>query len=82
MASVTLEHEDGFELAEIDLVPAERRPTRKGKRRETEPTQLRQIREAAQRLAEHGTDFLAGDLSRFVAHAKPLPPYKRPVPPR
>ena len=77
MASVMLEHENGLELAEIHLVPAEDRPGRKRKRREMQPGQLQQIREAARRLAKHGVDFLEGDVTRFLAQAKPLPPYKR-----
>ena len=77
MASVMLEHENGLELAEIDLVPAEDRPGRKRKRREMQPGQLQQVREAARRLAKHGVDFLEGDVTRFLAQAKPLPPYKR-----
>jgi hypothetical protein len=77
MASVRLEHESGVELAEIDLVPAEDRPERTRHRRETPPGQLQQVREAARRLAKHGVDFLEGDVTRFLAQAKPLPPYKR-----
>ena len=77
IANVTLEHEKGLELAEIDLVPAEYRPGRKRKRREVQPGQLEQIREAAQRLETYGTDFLAGDELRFLAQAQPVPPYKR-----
>jgi hypothetical protein len=42
-----------------------------------QPGQLEQIREAARRLEKHGADFLAGDVSRFLTQAKPLPPYKR-----
>jgi len=73
-----LEHEHGLELAEIDLVPAEDRPERARKRREMPPgQQLQQVREAARRLAKHGVDFLEGDVRRFLAQAKPLPPYKR-----
>ena len=77
MASVMLEHENGLELAEIDLVPAADRPGRKHERREMQPGQLEQVREAARRLAKHGVDFLEGDVTRFLAQAKPLPPYKR-----
>lgn len=77
MASVMLEHENGLELAEIDLVPDEERPARKRKRRDMPPGQLEQVREAARRLATHGVDFLEGDLTRFLAQAKRLPPYKR-----
>jgi hypothetical protein len=77
MASVMLEHESGLELAEIDLVPVKDRPGRK-KTRSKEPSgQLQQVREAARRLEQHGTDFLAGDVRRFLARASPLPPYKR-----
>ena len=77
MASVMLEHENGLELAEIDLVPVEERPGRKRKRREMPLGQLQQVREAARRLAKHGVDFLEGDVTRFLAQAKPLPRYKR-----
>jgi len=80
MASVSLEHEDGLELAEINLVPAEHRPQRNRKRKAGEPGQLQQVREAARRLEDHGADFLAGDLRRFLALARPLSPYKRPIP--
>ena len=72
-----LEHEHGLELAEIDLVPAEDRPGRARKRRDKQAGQLQQVREAARRLAKHGVDFLEGDVRRFLARAKPLPPYKR-----
>jgi hypothetical protein len=78
LASVTLEHEDGLELAEIDLVPLEHRPQRTRAGEPTDRGQLQQIREAARRLAEHGADFVSGDLGRFVAQARPLPPYKWP----
>jgi hypothetical protein len=78
LASVTLEHEDGLELAEIDLVPPEHRPRGTRARGPTDRGQLQQIRDAARRLAEHGAYFVAGDLGRFVAQARPLPPYKRP----
>ena len=81
MASVTLEHEDGLELADIDLVPAENRPSPARKRGGTESAQLQQIRDAARRLEEYGADFLAGDLRRFLDRARPLPPYKRQLPP-
>jgi hypothetical protein len=77
MASVMLEHEDGLELPAIDLVPPEDRPGTKGKRRKVQPGQLEQVREAARRLEQHGADFLRGDASRFLASARPLPPYKR-----
>jgi hypothetical protein len=76
MASVTLEH-CGRELSEISLVPVSGRPLA-GTRRKQPPGQLEQLREAAGRLERYGTDFLAGDLSRFIEKAKPLPPYKRP----
>jgi hypothetical protein len=76
MASVTLEH-DGRELSEIYLVPTDlRRPA--GTRRKRPPDQLQQLREAAERLERYGADFLAGDLSRFIEMAMPLPPYKKP----
>lgn len=74
MASVTLE-QGGLELPEIFLVPSDERPARKKK---TRPDQLEQIREAARRLERFATDFLEGDLSRFAARARPLPPYKQP----
>src|SRR5215510_717101 len=77
VASVMLEHDNGLELAEIDLVLAADRPGLKNKRREMQAGQLQQVREAARRLAQYGTDFLEGDLTRFLAQAKPLPPYKR-----
>ena len=75
MASATLEHE-GLELDEIYLVPAAHRPGQTGKKHQ--PTQLTQVREAARRLEQYGADFLGGDVRRFLALAKPLPPYKRP----
>ena len=77
MASVTLEHDDGLELSEIDLVPLEDGPRRKGKSRNIQSGQLQQVREAARRLEAHGADFLAGDLARFLSCARPLPLYKR-----
>ena len=80
MASVDLEHEDGIELAEMYLVPVEDRPRHQRKRKAQVPGQLQEVREAAQRLERHGSDFLSGDLKRFRARAKPLPPYKRPRP--
>lgn len=78
MASVTLEHENGSELPEIELVPAEDRPVRRPTGRKMPSGQLEQIREAARRVEEYGQDFLAGDVNRFLARAKTLPPYKRP----
>jgi hypothetical protein len=78
IASVMLEHESGLELPEIDLVPPVHRPATKGNPGKGRPGQLEQVREAARRLEEYGADFLAGDESRFLAKAKPLPPYKRP----
>jgi hypothetical protein len=76
-ASVTLEH-DGRELSEIYLVPMDvRRPTGAGRNRPTD--QLAQLHEIAERLERYGSDFLGGDLSRFIEKAKPLPPYKRAV---
>jgi len=77
MASVMLEHENGLELPEIDFVPPKARLGTMGKRRKVQPGQLQQVREAARRLQEHGADFLAGDVTRFLASARPLPPYKR-----
>jgi hypothetical protein len=74
-ASITLEHTSGVELAEIFLVPQERRPERSKKR--SHPSQLVQLREGAARLKEYGHDFLSGDLTRFFERAMPLPPYKR-----
>jgi len=74
MASITLEHR-GRALSEIDLVPADERPASVRGRRNN---QLDQVREAARRLERHGGDFLAGDVIRFLAMAKPLPPYKMP----
>jgi hypothetical protein len=76
VASVTLEHE-GLELNEIYLVPSPHRPRQTGKKHQ--PGQLQQVREAARRLEHYGADFLRGDIGRFLALAKPLPPYKRPV---
>jgi hypothetical protein len=75
MASVTLES-DGRELSEIDLVPPEaRRPAEAGRKRPR--TQLEQVRDAAERLERYGSDYLGGDLSRFLEKATPLPPYKQ-----
>jgi hypothetical protein len=74
-ASVMLEY-DHRELSEIDLVPANERPASIRGRRHA--TQLEQVREAARRLERYGGDFLAGDVTRFLSLAKPLPPYKRP----
>lgn len=81
IASITLEHATGMELSEIFLVPRENRPTfqKTKKKKEKENTQLKQIREAAARLREHGSDFLEGNIGRFFQYAKPLPPYKRPA---
>src|SRR3954468_13656449 len=73
-ASVVLEHENGLELGEIDLVPAEERPPAMRKSRTMQPGQLQEIREAARRLAEHGADFLRGDAGRFLSRARPIPP--------
>jgi|SRR5262245_2474576 len=75
MASVTLEH-DGRELSEIYLVPTDERPGRAGRKHQL--GQLEQIHAAARRLQHYGADFLAGDVSRFLSIAKPLPPYKKP----
>ena len=74
VASVMLEH-DGRELSEISLVPVHERPLTTRKKQPA--SQLEQLHEAARRLERYGTDFLAGDLSRFIELAKPLPPYKR-----
>ena len=76
-ASVMLEHDDGLELGEIDLVPAEDRPPPMRKNKSMHSRQLQQIREAARRLERYGGDFLAGDARRFMARARPIPPYKR-----
>jgi hypothetical protein len=73
MAAVMLEH-DGLELGEIDFVPAEERPQAMPKGR---PGQLEQIHEAARRLEKHGADFLRGEMGRFLARARAIPPYKR-----
>jgi hypothetical protein len=71
-ASVTLEHE-GRELPAIYLVPVEeRRPPAKEQPRD----QVEQIRDLAMQLEKYGRDFVEGDLTRFSAKAKPLPPYK------
>ena len=76
VASVMLEH-DGRELSEIYLVPVHERPLPGTRRKHKPASQLEQLHEAARRLERYGTDFLAGDLSRFIELAKPLPPYKR-----
>lgn len=76
-ASIYLEHDDGFELAEIYLVPEDKRPKRQGKRK-ANPTQLEQVAQSANWLKEYGRDFLEGDLERFFRYARPLPPYKFP----
>ena len=76
-ASIYLEHDDGFELAEIYLVPEDRRPGRQ-KKRKTNPTQLEQVTQSANWLKEYGKDFLEGDLERFFRYARRLPPYKLP----
>ena len=76
-ASIHLEHDDGFELAEIDLVPEDKRPKRQ-KKRKTNPTQFEQVSQSAKWLEEYGRDFLEGDLERFFRYARPLPPYKLP----
>lgn len=74
IASITLEHTKGMELSEIFLVPKEKRPVPMKKN-----TQLILVRKAAARLREYGSDFLEGNIERFLKYAKPLPPYKRPV---
>jgi hypothetical protein len=76
-ASITLEHTRGLELPEIYLVPTEHKP-RPTKHKKGVNRQLQQVRDAAARLREYGTDFLEGDLTRFLQQAKPFPPYKRP----
>jgi hypothetical protein len=76
-ASITLEHTRGLELPEIYLVPTEHKP-RPTKHKKGVNRQLQQVRDAAARLREYGTDFLEGDLTRFLKQAKPFPPYKRP----
>ena len=76
-ASITLEHARGLELPEIYLVPKEHRP-RPTKHKKGVNMQLQQVRDAAARLREYGTDFLEGNLTRFLEHARPFPPYKRP----
>jgi len=76
-ASIYLEHDDGFELAVIYLVPQDKRPQRQ-KKRKTNSTQLEQVTQSANRLKEYGMDFLDGDLERFFRYARPLPPYKLP----
>jgi hypothetical protein len=76
IADVMLEHESGLELAEIYLVPKNKRPKYKKKKKKGN-TQLQQIREAAMRLHEYGVDFLEGNLERFYDLADKLPPYKQ-----
>lgn len=76
IASITLEHMNGLKLPEIYLAPKETRPILK-KQMVKGNTQLKQVREAALRLREYGTDFLEGNVERFFQYAKPLPPYKR-----
>jgi len=76
-ASITLEHTRGLELSEIYLVPKEWKP-KPTKHKKGVNTQLQQVRDAAARLREYGTDFLEGNLTRFLERARPLPPYKRP----
>ena len=76
VASIMLEHAQGVEVSEIDLVPPGNRPKRRDKRA-NDNGQLQQVRDAAERLHKYGMDFLQGHLERFFKHAKPLPPYKR-----
>lgn len=76
-ASIYLEHDDGFELAEIYLVPPDKRPQRQ-KKRKAYPIQLEQITQSANWLKEYGKDFLEGNLERYFRYARPLPPYKLP----
>jgi hypothetical protein len=76
-ASIYLEHDDGFELAEIYLIPQDKRPKlQKGKG--ITLTQLEQISRSANWLKDYGRDFLEGDLERFFQYARPLPSYKLP----
>jgi hypothetical protein len=78
-ACIQLEHSSGVQLSEIYLVPAAKRPPpyRIRKARRKDPSQLDQIRKAAERLHTFGEDFLRGDLERFLRLAKPLPSYLR-----
>ena len=76
-ASINLEHDDGFELAVIFLVPQYKRPQRQQKRK-ANLTQLEQVTRSANQLKEYGGDFLECDLGRFFQYASPLPPYKLP----
>ena len=78
MASITLEHASGVQLAVVYLVPRDARPKR-SKGREKRNTQLEQIREEAGWLELYGQDFLRGDLRRFLDRATPLPPYVQPA---
>src|SRR4051812_33775812 len=64
VASITLEHSQGLELSEIDLVPRANRPKRRDKRKKGNG-QLQQVRDAAARLHKCGLDFLQGHLERF-----------------
>ena len=76
-ASIELEHDDGFELAVVYLLPEDHLPKRQ-KKRKTNPSQREQVSRLARLLQEHGRDFLEGDLKRFFKYAGPLPPYKLP----
>ena len=76
-ASIHLEHDDGFELPVIYLVPQDKRPQRQ-KKRKANLTQLEQVTRSATHLKEYGRDFLENDLERFFSYARPLPPYKMP----
>ena len=74
-ASIHLEHRSGVRLSEIYMVPEAERPGRKmpKKRRKKQPTQLEQVRDAAERVHLFAQDFLQDDLDRFFKLAAPLP---------
>ena len=74
MVRVHLEHDSGVRIAEIYLVPLEARPIRT-KRKPVARGQLEEIRLGAERVRQHTTDFLTGDLKRFLDLAAPLPSY-------
>lgn len=76
IAYIMLEHASGLELGEIFLVPKDKRPKKK-KRKKRGNSQLQQVRNAAKRLKLYGVDFLEGNLERFFALAEKLPPYKQ-----
>lgn len=75
IARVTLEAGAELELGETELTQSE---AHMRCRPRAASTQLEQVDAAAQRLEQDGGDFLQGDLRRFLASARPLPPYKRP----